>query len=133
MDREATILATVREWRSTPFVWGQADCLLSPANYIRAFTGLDGGAEWRGTYHDEPGGLAVLAANGGGLAAFARGMAAAGARKVDRPERGDVVIARIGGHEIGGLCLGDTVLLRRLRGAVEVDVRFVEILGAWRP
>lgn len=133
IDREAVIEATRREWRSGCFIWGQADCFMSCFNFARILTGIDGGAEWRGTYHDEAGALAVLGRAGGGLAGFARGMQKVGAEKVTPAARGDLVVATYDAHQIGGLCLGETMAFRLERGAVEVDRRFVHVLGAWRP
>ncbi len=133
IDREAVIEATRREWRSGCFFWGQADCFMSCFNFARILTGIDGGAEWRGTYRDEAGALAVLKREGGGLAGFARGMSLVGAKRVQTAARGDLIVATYDAHQIGGLCLGDAILFRLERGAVEVDRRFVHVLGAWRP
>lgn len=130
MDREALIEATRREWRSTPAVWSHSDCVMSDFNYVRAITGFDGGAKWRDTYRDEAGALAALAA-GGGLEGFDRQLRKAGAKPVSEPERGDVIMIDCG-HEVAGLCLGDVAMFRLQRGAIEVDMRRVKVLGAWR-
>ena len=43
-----------------PFVWGENDCCLFPANAILAFTGTDLAADFRGKYHDQAGALAAI-------------------------------------------------------------------------
>lgn len=132
--RESILEATLAHWRSAPFAWGTDDCMMGVFDYCRALTGIDGGAEWRGTYHDEDSALAVLAAAAGGRAGLARGMGIVGAREVQEPMRGDVVCIRIGGQEVGGLAIGDGAAEFRLeRGSIEIALRLVDLVGAWRP
>lgn len=47
------------------FVWGQNDCCLFVADWIRARTGRDLASDFRGRYCDEAGASAVLSAAGG--------------------------------------------------------------------
>jgi uncharacterized protein DUF6950 len=63
----------LRSERDLPFAWGTLDCALHCANCIKAMTGVDPGASYRGTYHDEAGAIAIF---GSDLAAFAAGIAA---------------------------------------------------------
>lgn len=130
MDRETILTATQRLWRSTPFVWGSTDCMMSVFEYGRHITGIDGGAEWRGTYHDENGAIAVLAAAGGGLAGMRKGMGIIGAKHVQFALRGDPVCIRIDSLEIGGIFLGEMTMLRLpTEGVIELRTRHI---GAWR-
>jgi len=130
MNREEILCATLHRWRQTDFVWERADCMMSVFDYAREITGRDAGAEWRGTYHDEPSAIAVLAAAGGGFAGMRRGFASIDVPLVERALRGDPVCVRIGGHEIGGLFLGEMTALRMAHaGVLEVRVPHV---GVWR-
>lgn len=92
-------------------VYGERDCLLWPALWVQIRTGVDGGAEWRGTYHDEEGCLAVLEAAGGFLAVMERGVAVVGLEEASEPQRGDIAVVRVrvarGEPFVGAICLGD--------------------------
>jgi len=55
------------------------------------------------------------------------------------PTRGDVLVIDVGkpgadglAVPVGGLCTGSGVALRLERGTVEVELRFVRILKAWK-
>lgn len=50
--------------RHRPFVWGEHDCGLFAANWIRMATGYDAGAQWRGRYTTERGAWRVLMNDG---------------------------------------------------------------------
>jgi hypothetical protein len=119
---------TISMWRSTTFEYGNRDCMLSLADYALAQTGLDGGTDLRGTYTDEPGAYRVLEALGGPQAIIDR----LGLEETSEPERGDILLFDCGGYPIGALCTGKGVAARRERGIVEVDLRFVRIVKAWK-
>ena len=51
-------------WR-TPFTWGQQDCAMFAADCVRAVTGVDPAARYRGTYSDALGAMRVLHATDG--------------------------------------------------------------------
>jgi len=77
--------------RSLPFAWGHFDCALNVCNCIRAMTGTDPGASYRGTYSDEAGAIAIY---GSDLGVFAAGICASlGCPEVgvNFARRGDVV------------------------------------------
>lgn len=120
---------TLRLWRSTPFIWGDSDCMLSIGDYVALRGAVDVTARFRGTYADEAGALAHMDACGG-MAGFA---AQAGLTPVAAPCRGDVVALAPGGDErhVGALCTGDGIAARLERGVIEVNARLVRILGAW--
>ena len=59
----------IEQRRSEPFAWGANDCCLFPADVVRAMTGFDFAAAWRGQYDsaigaqrqlDEAGGMVAL-------------------------------------------------------------------------
>lgn len=123
---------TLKIWRSTPFVWGDSDCMLSIGDYIARIGGEDGTGLFRGKYETQEQALAHMHHFGGvgGLVALA------GAVPVDGPpERGDIVALPTGDcddPQIGGICTGDMVAVRLERGVVEVLVRLIKIEGVFR-
>lgn len=124
--------ATVSLWRRTAFVPGQADCLLSCADYARALSGVDVGAYWRGTYSTQDEALAIVETYGGARVLLGGALRLAGFEAVSEPARGDVVVVRVPEGEVGGLCLGDRLALRLSRGIREIRFRPEMIVGAWR-
>jgi len=121
---------TLQLWRTTPLVWGHNDCLLSIASYVEGITGQDWGAEFRGTYVDEAGAYAHVAARGGEAALIDR----SGLERVTepaRPCRGDIVLADLT-RLVAGLCTGPGAAFRLERGTSEIDLRFVKIIAVWR-
>lgn len=120
---------TLKLWRSSLFVWGDSDCMLSIGDYVASRGAVDVTGRFRGTYTDEAGALAHMA-RCGGMTGFA---AMAGLIPTDTPRRGDVVALAPGSDEqhVGALCTGDGIAARLERGVIEVNIRFVRILGAW--
>lgn len=116
------------QWRRARFVWGQTDCVMATANYIRDMTGNDPAAPWRGTYDDEAGAIAVYSAFGGVLGLFQHGAALAGLQRLEAPVAGSPVVCAIGGKEIAGVWLGNRAVFMTLRGCVEMRPK---VLGAW--
>ena len=49
--------------RQLQFEWGVFDCALHVSNCIRALTGVDPAANYRGTYSDETGAVAIYGAS----------------------------------------------------------------------
>lgn len=120
--------STLREWRSTPFVWGDRDCLLSVGDYIARCGGKDVTGLFRGTYDDETGAMAHVERYGGvcGLIDLT------GIPRTASPVRGDAVALDTGaGVIVGALCTGDGIAARLERGVIEINRRFVSLAGAW--
>lgn len=119
---------TVSKWRITPFKWGEEDCLLSIANYVLECTGTDYGASFRDTYATEFGALAHIRDAGGEVALID----ASGLPQTDAPARGDILLIDVSGTTVAALCTGRGVAMRLKRGVLEIDMRFVKILKAWK-
>lgn len=121
---------TLKAWRQSSFVFGQSDCLLSVGDYIAAAGGLDVANRFRGTYDDEAGALALLAAHGGHAGLI--GMT--GLPEIDPSAacRGDVLVIDTGSDRIAALCTGQGVAGRAPKSVFEVSRRFVVILNAWK-
>ena len=73
-----------------PLAWGRDDCLMDVADWALALTGVDPAAPWRGTYDDESGADAILAAHGGLVGLLDYGLVAAGWRRTCAPQPGDI-------------------------------------------
>ena len=98
-DFDAFIAVRMR----TPFCWGQHDCCLFAADAVKAQTGVDHAAPWRGTYFTELQ-AARLLAQLGGLAALG---AMAGPECPPLTARhGDVGLVFDGVRELLGVCVG---------------------------
>lgn len=84
-----------------------------PAAWVERRTGLDGGAEWRGSYDDEAGALAILERDGGLVGVMRRGAAVCGLSPIPEmfARRGDIGVIEAntsaGPPQIGAIYLGD--------------------------
>jgi hypothetical protein len=81
-------------------VWGQLDCALYGADLVLAMTGVDLARGFRGTYRDEAGARALMAAHGWtDMAALLDAFLP----RIERPRRGDVTLLNDG--QAIGVCL----------------------------
>lgn len=65
-DWQLILGAELEKAAAVPFQWGAHDCCLFACDVIRAMTGVDLGAEFRGKYEDAAGAAEVIAAATGG-------------------------------------------------------------------
>ena len=122
---------------SAPFAWGSNDCALFAADGIKAITGVDIAAEFRGQYHDEASALEAIEAITGGKTV--EDAAAWCAQKFGLSEwqyplcarRADLVVVRNGDGLASGLVHlnGKHVVFPGERGLVRVSIR--QIVRAW--
>ena len=122
---------TLKEWRQHNFEWGQWDCILSMSRHFARMGAPDATERFRGTYHSQEGGMAIVEAHGGMKAA----MEVIGGEPVEGwPQRGDAVgfVPNDGSEMIAALCTGDGVVIRLERGVIELPLRLVEWDGVWR-
>jgi hypothetical protein len=123
---------TLREWRSSMFVYGQTDCMLSIGRYLARTGHKDVTGLFIGRYDTQEGALAQMLDHGGvpGLMALAGAVPSTAA-----PVHGDVIEVMYQDDEtlcsIGGICTGDRVALRLERGMAEAGLRFVRYRGVW--
>lgn len=122
------VAETLEYWRQVPFKYGNEDCLMSIANYLHVATGTDHGARYRGKYNDENGAAKFVAEHGG----MVRMMMRTGLDTTEKPKRGNVAIVVINGVEVAGICTGDAVALRLLRGVAEINSAFVTFVKIWK-
>jgi uncharacterized protein DUF6950 len=81
--------------QATTFEWGHYDCAMFVCAAVREITGVDVGAAFRGTYHDESAAEAIFLGGGfADLGGFAASIAAVNSMPEVQPtfaRRGDVV------------------------------------------
>lgn len=93
----------------TPFAWGTHDCCIFPADAIKAFTGVDIAADFRGKYTDEASAMALIkSVTGGSTVADAAAWCAQKHGLVEHAyprmaKRGDMVVMQNGPTLVGGI------------------------------
>ena len=121
---------TLHRWAATPYIWGEADCMTSIADWVQEQCGFDPAADVRGTYGD-PAVCAVArryAANP--LPMWDRSLAALA--RTEAPAPGDIGLVIWSGERrlSGALCLGREWASRvEGRGVMTGRVAWVE--AAW--
>lgn len=128
--------AFMREAAAAPFAFGEWDCCMMLANWVRmARGGQDPAAAIRGTYSGDLGWGAIVEAAGGMVPLVAGIAERAGMGKVhpDDAMAGDVAVVKIGGNdfELGGICLGPDRWAVKLQRGVQQLPR-TRALAAWR-
>lgn len=119
-----------------PFEWGVQDCALFACNCIKAMTGQDTAAAFRGQYDSEETAYAALQAYaGGGLLETAQAICADHGFMPILPAyagRGDLALCRLPtGDTLGIISLnGREVLVAANKGLQRVP--FSKIIQAWR-
>lgn len=123
---EKALEAALKERK--PFRWGSRDCCLWAAGVVRAMTGQDYAAAWRG-YRTKAQAEAIKAANGGveGLLFQALGDDI----PVTRAQRGDVVLIRHGEFQAAGVIAFDGRVAVQGRRGIEFLPR-AAATRAWR-
>ncbi len=118
-SREAMLADFLLASSVAPFVWGESDCMMEVADWVRRRTGFDAGGLWRGRYADQDGCRALIRAAGGFVPAMRATASAAGLVETDGPQRGDI-----------GVVLAEIVHLGRRR--VRVPIGGVFLGRLWR-
>ena len=100
----ALLAAFIEARRARAFCWGEHDCALMAADWVREATGADFAADLRGTYQTAAEAQRIVHQRGGLLRlcddALPRHAAAAWA------QRGDIVLAENDGRELLAVCAG---------------------------
>ena len=86
------LLAWVNRLQAEPFVWGESDCVLIAADWVRQVRGVDPAADLRMTYASAAEAQRVLGWFTDPLAVVGPRMEAAGLARTDAPVRGDVAV-----------------------------------------
>lgn len=118
---------TLKHWRRVPFNWKSENCYISVADYVRQITGTDFAARFRDTCLSEAHAHDHIAAAGGEVAL----MDETGFEKTLLPVRGDIMLLAM--HTpIPAICTGPGAAMRLVRGVVEVDLKLIKIIQAWK-
>lgn len=138
-DWPTRLHAAIEARRSMPFTWGKNDCCMFAADLVKAMTGGDIAAKWRGAYSDAVG-AALAIKRGGGIAGLVESVSAEfGLRElpsVAYAQRGDLVeidIEHTAGDAAGpalGVCVGAQVAAAGEKGVVFVPT--LKCRKAWR-
>lgn len=128
-DNWPAVLADAIEGaRERPFSFGAHDCALFAADTVRAMTGFDPAAAFRGAYDSERGAMKIIAGHGGlhaiACAAFGDPVEPSLAR------RGDVVLTAQAGRYSLGVCVGRQFAVPGVDGLVFVEMGRADC--AWR-
>jgi hypothetical protein len=109
--------ACVCGFRTTPFAWGEADCVLFAAACVEAMTGVDLAADVRGTYDDALGAARALKALN---VEDVRGLLALHFTEVpaSMAQRGDLAIVGMDGQMAAAVVTGPEVIGLGLTGLV---------------
>ena len=110
IDGWETRLADVVEGaRERPFSWGQHDCLTFACDCVRALTGSDPMADWRGQYNSRAKAHRILSEGGGPFEMIDRHMVDCGGQKAPslHAKRGDVIFTQqMGAGNLVMVCQG---------------------------
>ncbi len=132
-DWEERLGAFIAGHLGTSFTWGQRDCCLFAADWVRTCTGEDPAQGLRGTYADEAGALAVIRRSGGFYRFVTIRLAQPMMREPLRAGRGD--LAALAGESEDmpalGIVLGARVAVLTPRHDL-VQLPVTSIIAAWR-
>jgi hypothetical protein len=123
----------------TPFQWGDFDCLLWLADWIRVNRNVDPAGDLRGRYFNMLGAARIVADAGGMVALVGQRVLAAGLPRVNVGARGDIAIVQVGGdggesfnNLAGGILLSGSVALISQEGLFVPRLTDVPVVAAWR-
>jgi len=119
-----------------PFRWGESDCVMVVADYVRAVTGRDPAADLRLTYSSAGECQRVTGFFTNPLGCIAPRLEACGLRRVSEAQKGDVgiVLQMVAGRAPqphGAICLGQGNWLVKSQEAVAALVP-LKVVAAWR-
>lgn len=117
-----------------PFVWGQTDCMLDLANYLKALTGYDCAARFRGKYDSALSCQRVSGFLTDPVNPAAECIAEFPLEVTTKPQRGDVGVISIVSDrkviDVGGICLGRNWSTKAETGIVIGQP--LKVLAAWK-
>ena len=129
-DWEERLSAYLDGLRGKPFAWGHNDCCTFAAGAVKAMTGEDMMAEFRGRYATSRGSVRALRKFGAGT--LAGTLTAKFGEPVDQAQRGDVVMA----DGSLGICFGAFAIAvgeqGERQGLIRVPLPFDGWDHAWR-
>lgn len=134
-DQWPKLLASfIEARRGRPFAWGENDCCLFAADWIREATGRDIACDYRGKYHSALSAARILQNEGGVLGVFRK--AAERERMIvvtpSHAQRGDIVARDSEDGPLLGVCIGALGAFVTERGLRFVQVQGERDIVCWR-
>lgn len=124
----------IEERRESVFAWGVHDCCMMASDIIRAFSGVDPAAGFRGRYSDEAGARALIAEYGSleQLVDSVTGLRGWAHVDVRSSRRGDLVFYPnyFSGDPALGVCIGVNSIFPDLKGIAARPT--LDCKRAWR-
>jgi hypothetical protein len=128
----------INEAAERPFRWGDFDCLLWLADWIRANRGVDPAGDLRGRYFTMLGAARIVREAGGMVSLVGERVFKAGLPRVNVGARGDIAVVAVGGvggehfgNQAGAILLGGSVVLMSQEGLCMPRRSDVSIVAAW--
>jgi len=111
------------------FVWGESDCCLFSCDIVKAITGVDYGASFRGIYTTKRGAALALRNFGGGGLINTVNLIMGEGKSPKRASRGDFVLASQGHGDMLGICIGEAAVFISEGGLVHIELKDCKL--AW--
>lgn len=116
-----------------PFSWGDFDCLMWLAEWVKARRGVDPGAWHRFTYSNAFEAVKLVAKAGGMVAHVESCVAPLGLKRIDHPKAGDIAVVNSSSGHMGALMLGKASAACLMeRGLLYVRTTDWPVLASWR-
>lgn len=132
-DWEERLGRFIADRLGTSFAWGERDCCLFAADWVRTCTGEDPAQGLRGAYSDEAGALGVIRRSGGFCRFVSLHLCQPMMREPLRASRGD--LAAVAGESEDmpalGVVLGSRLAVLTPRAGL-VQLPVTGIIAAWR-
>lgn len=123
--------AFLRELAGQRFVYGQSDCAMTLANWVRERRGIDAGASLRGRYATLMGWTRIVRREGGLVALVGRLAREVGLEATEEPAPGDIgVVETKDLGPAGGIYVGTRGWAVKLNGGLVVGP--ARMLAAWK-
>lgn len=120
------LVSFIESHRVRPFCWGENDCCLFAADWIREATGRDIASDYRGKYSSALSASRILADEGGVVGVFRKAAEREGMVVVapSMVQRGDIIALNSDREPLLGVCIGSFGAFVTERG-----LRFVQVQG----
>lgn len=119
----------LRHAAEKPFLWGECDCCLFAADWIKWQFDVDIAADLRGDYCSEAGAQTVLRKEGGFLCLAQARLTKAGFKRVQTPARGDIGLVETAYGDVAAIMTEKGWACKTMRGIV---VARFGMIAAWR-
>jgi Domain of unknown function (DUF6950) len=100
LEKRLALPDYVEELSRAPWVWGECDCTMAIAEWIKRIIGTDPLAQYRGRYHSASDAKRIARRAGGFLPALGALFEAVGLERTQDYETGDVAAFHAGSHVV---------------------------------